>query len=86
MNILLSSVERRGMFLSLGSVVLNFGILVVYCLGALFPWRFVSMLAPIFYFLFFIALWTVPQPQPKPQLSHRGTEEDASEALTRYLV
>ena len=72
------------MFLSLGSVVLNFGILLIYCLGALLPWRFVSTLAPIFYFLFFIALWRIPE--PKPPQRQKGTQEDTREALMRYLV
>ena len=80
-NIFTSSVQRRGMFLSLGSVVLNFGILVIYCLGALLPWRFVSMLAPLFYLLFFIALWMIPE--PKPPRSHRGEDDGTMEALTR---
>ena len=74
------------MFLSLGSVVLNFGILVIYCLGAFFPWRFVSTLAPIFYFLFFIALWRIDEPEPNP--THRRTQEDSEgfrNSLMRYL-
>ena len=71
-----SSVKRRGMFLSLGSVVLNFGILVIYCLGAFFPWRLVSSLPPLLYILFFIALWRVDD-QLQPPRVHRRSQEDS---------
>ena len=69
------------MFLSLGSVVLNFGILIIYCLGAFFPWRFVSSLPPLFYILFFIALWGIDEPEPN--LIHRRTQEEIRNPLMR---
>ena len=75
------------MFLSLGSVVLNFGILIIYCLGAFFPWRFVSSLPPLLYILFFIALWRIDD--HKHNLIRRRTQEESEgirKALVRYLV
>ena len=76
------------MFLSLGSVVLNFGILIIYCLGAFFPWRFVSSLPPLAYILFFIALLGLDEPEPN--LIHRRTQEEPEDIrntlLIRYLV
>ena len=81
----LSSVKRRGGFLSLLALMLGLGILASYCLGAFLYWRFVAIIPPIINLLLIIALWRTPE-SPLWLLSHRG-QEDCREALQwlRYL-
>ena len=74
-----SSVKRRGGFLSLYALNLSLGILTTYCIGAIFYWRFVSIIPPFINFILFLALWRIPE-SPLWLLSNRGTE-DCRQAL-----
>ena len=68
------------------ALMMGLGILVIYCLGAVLYWRFVSTIPLLLFLIFFTTLWRVPE-SPLWLLSHRGTD-DCREALQwlRYLM
>ena len=54
--------------------MIGFGILLCYCLGCGFYWRYVAVVPPILYLLQFIALLPIPE-SPIWTLGHKGNDE-----------
>ena len=74
-----ASTPRRGAFLSLFALMIGLGVLLVYTLGSLLPWRPTVLLLPGLLLLLLVAL--VPAPEsPIWLLGNRGKEE-AQKAL-----
>jgi len=74
-----SSLHRRGTFLSLFSLMLGLGVLLIYTLGGLLPWRLCCLAPPSILVVQVIGLASVVE-SPAWLLTHRG-EEKAREAL-----
>ena len=68
-----STINNRGAFLSLFSLMLGLGILSCYCLGSLLYWRYVASIPPPLYLLLFCGLSRVPE-SPLWLLGHRGSK------------
>ena len=74
-----SNQKQRGTFLSLYALMIGFGILLCYSLGAVLHWRYVACAPPAIYIFLAFSLCFVPE-SPIWLLTHKG-ETLASEAL-----
>lgn len=74
-----SSLHRRGTFLSLFSLMLGLGVLLIYTLGGLLPWRWCCLAPPSLLVVQMIGLASVVE-SPAWLLAHRG-EAEARKAL-----
>jgi len=74
-----SGASVRGTLSAVGPVLVSFGVLLVYALGATVPWRLVALVAAL------VALGTgllgLALPESPPWLLARGKKEEARAAL-----
>ncbi|XP_060862227.1 facilitated trehalose transporter Tret1-2 homolog isoform X3 [Metopolophium dirhodum] len=79
----ISSPKLRGSMMSIGSVMLSFGILLMYCTGLYLHWRIVAWIAFVgaFFPVIMTAFWT---PESPVWLIHKGQDVKALKSLA-YL-
>jgi len=69
-----SSADRRGVFLSLYTLMVGVGILLIYSLGSVLYWRYVACVPPVLYLFMILGLLLVPE-SPIWLISHKGKAE-----------
>ena len=79
LELFFSSLEWRGVFLTVFSLINNIGILICYFFGAVLYWRYVAIIVQVFLIVQAMGLPFIPE-SPIWLLGHRG-EKEALDAL-----